>query len=81
MHEAGTRVPGNDPWRNVVYLNRNDSRPNLNANWDDNRNSNYAVPVCRDCSTRGRSYGRPLLVLLPHRLDPAAEHTASSVEL
>ncbi len=48
--------PGNSDWQNVPILNwnRNNREVNLNANWDDNRNQNYAVPRCRDCSTHKR---------------------------
>lgn len=46
--------PGNEAWTNVPILNwnRHNRKVNLNANWDDNRDSNYAVPVCRDCSNK-----------------------------
>lgn len=41
-------VPGRDPWRHVVYLYRGGSGPHLDACWDDDRRSRYAVPVCRE---------------------------------
>jgi hypothetical protein len=36
----------------VPYLNWNqfNRKVKLNANWDDNRNYNWACPVRRDCS-------------------------------
>lgn len=45
-------VSGNDPWTNVPYLNwnRNDRKVNLNANWAENVNNNWAAPVVWDCS-------------------------------
>lgn len=41
-----------EDWQNVPILNwnRNNRKVKLNTNWDDNRNPDYAVPVCRDCS-------------------------------
>jgi len=41
-------VPGLDPWRDVVYLRRYDGGPRLDADWDDDRDSYCAVPVCRE---------------------------------
>lgn len=47
-------IPGNEAWRNLPYLNWNSAnrKVKLNANWDDNRNYNWACPVVvrRDCS-------------------------------
>ena len=43
---ARRAAPGNDPRRNVpiANFNRDDRQVNLNVNWEDNRNPNYAVP-------------------------------------
>lgn len=56
-------IPGNEDWTNVPILNwnRTNRKVNLNANWDDNRNSNYAVPVRRDYLSQLRGCNlRPL---------------------
>lgn len=70
-------IPGNEAWTNVPILNWNrpNRKVNLNANWDDNHNWNYAVPVCRDYSNNLRGCGyRTLLVF--EALNPAAQHAA-----
>lgn len=61
----------------ILNWNRINRKANLNANWDDNRNWNYAVPVVRDYSNyKGLSFESPLF----NRFEPAAEHAASFVE-
>jgi hypothetical protein len=50
--KRGYCVSGNEAWTNVPYLNwnRDDRKVQLNANWSDNRNQNWAAPVVRDYS-------------------------------
>jgi hypothetical protein len=35
-------------WSNALYLNRNGSKPKLNANYASNANDNFASPSLRD---------------------------------
>ena len=60
-------IPGNEAWRNVPNLNWNSGnrKVKLNANWDDNRNYNWACPVvlCRDCSSSKRRVRYPSFCL------------------
>ena len=50
---GGATVPGKSkPY--APYINGNsDGKVNLNVNWADNANSNYAEVAVRDCSDEG----------------------------
>jgi len=59
-------IPGYDAWTNVPILNwnRHNRKVNLNANWDDNHNWNYALPVRRDYSRSKRgANSRPVYLI------------------
>ena len=71
-------VPGNQQWMNVPNVNfdRDDRKVKLNANWSDNANDNWSVPVPRECLSKRTPRG----VLLANGFEPPTNHLASLVQ-